>query len=176
MPKVLVIAYSYTGTSRRVAALLAAHFDWPLGEVLETRPRAGATGMVRCVLDSLLRRRPATTYRGPAPEDFDAVIVVAPVWVKRLAAPMRSFLAERAASLPASLAMVTVMAARGGENAVAEAATLLGRTPRLWTAVTQREAEDGSAHARIEAFGAAVCALGAPAEPLRPAELSPKAA
>lgn len=63
--------------------------SWPVGAVLELRPRAGAWGTLRCVLDSLLRRRPSVRYLGPPIEEFDSVILVAPIWLGRLAGPMR---------------------------------------------------------------------------------------
>lgn len=42
MSKVLVVFYSFTGTSRKVADLLQASFKWPVGEITEASPRAGA--------------------------------------------------------------------------------------------------------------------------------------
>lgn len=175
MPSTLVIVYSYTGTSRRLADLLCSRMDWPLAEVVERRPRAGASGAVRCVIDSLLRRRPAVDYRGPDPAGFDSVVLIAPIWAQRLAAPMRSFVAAHGASLP-RVALLTVMGGRGAPHALAEVSELLGRAPPLWAAFTQREVDDGSGAARAQAFGRAVCAMSGGSEPQRPAELSPRAA
>ena len=86
MDSILTVCYSYTGTSRRAAQLLCSHHGWPLGEVADTEPR----GLLRCVLDSLLRRRPHIVYRGPDPGDFRTVVLVGPIWVSRLAATTSS--------------------------------------------------------------------------------------
>src|SRR5665647_2974058 len=80
--------------------------------------RAGPTGTLRCVADSLLRRRPLIRYDGPGPGKFEAVVLVSPIWIYRLAGPMRSFVADRVADLK-RVAVVSVMGAQGASNAVA---------------------------------------------------------
>ena len=116
MSKVLVIFYSYTGTARRLAQLLCAQQGWAMAEVLERRPRTGARGTWRCVLDSVFRRRPAFRYQGPIPDGFDVVMLIAPIWVSRLAGPMRSFVHDRRTMLP-DVAVLSVMGSRGAPAA-----------------------------------------------------------
>lgn len=157
MKSVLVVCYSYSGVSRRAAQLLASHLGWPLGEVLEQRSRAGFGGDLRCVLDSLLRRRPAIRYEGPEPADFDAVVVVSPIWAMQMAGPMRSFLAEYAGRMKC-VAQVTTMSAAGAANAVAEATRLLHRAPVLSVGLMARELEVGAGTTRLLAFGEALAA------------------
>ena len=175
MSKTLVIAYSYTGTSRRLARLLCAQQGWPMGEVVELRPRAGAWGTLRCLLDSALRRQPSVRYVGPPIKDFDSVVLIAPIWLSRLAGPMRSFIANYADSLP-DIAVISVMGANGAASAAAEAARLAERTPLLTAAFRTREIEDDSCAARLLAFGDALRDGRHASAPLRPAEVSPAAA
>src|SRR5206468_2786462 len=79
MDAILVVCYSYTGTARRAAQLLCSHHGWPLGRISDARPRAGSSGYLRSVLDSLLRRRPPIRYEGPDPAQFRTVVLVSPV-------------------------------------------------------------------------------------------------
>ena len=44
MDSILVVVYSYTGVSRKAAQLLCSHHGWPLGEIVEAKPR----GTLRC--------------------------------------------------------------------------------------------------------------------------------
>lgn len=173
MDSTLIVFYSFTGNARRLAQLLAAQRGWPVGEVIERRPRSGATGFLRCVADSLFARRPAVKYEGPDPADFATVVLIAPIWVGRLAGPMRSFVADKRQWIRRA-AVLTTMGARGASNAVAEIARLLGRDPVLAEVVTARETEDGSCAAAVEAFGQALQAP-ADAQPVRPAMWSPEA-
>jgi hypothetical protein len=171
---ILVIVYSYTGTSRRVAELLCSQHDWRMAEIKEVRPRRGALGTWRCLLDSFFHRRPAVGYDGPPPGDFDAVVLVSPIWALKLCGPMRSFVASRRDRLP-DVAVLSVMGGSGAPHAAAEIGDLLGRAPVLSSAVTMREVDDGSCAARLQAFGAAVRSAEDSHAVVRPATLSPQA-
>ncbi|CAH0355895.1 hypothetical protein [Aquabacterium sp. CECT 9606] len=98
--EVLMICYSRTGTTLTVARLLAAMAGWQLALIEDVAPRAGWVGDVRCVWDALLKRKPPYHYIGPPPGRFDHVVLMSPIWMGRLASPMRSYL--RAGSLRTS--------------------------------------------------------------------------
>lgn len=170
--RTLVVCYSSTGTSRRVADLLASKFQWPCAEVQETHARAGTAGILRCMADSLFRRQPAIRYKGPDPEVFDTVVLIAPIWLYRLAGPMRSFVSEYATSLK-RVAVISVMGGRGATNAFAEIDQILGRPPILSTSFTAREVDDGSYSSGLEVFGQAIHHSARKDEPIRPTVLSP---
>jgi hypothetical protein len=172
MSKILVVVYSHTGTCRRLTELLCNQQGWPMAEITDARPRSGALGMWRCLLDSWLRRQPPIQYRGLPPDDFDAVVLVAPIWAQRLAGPMRTFVASRRERLP-DVAVVPVMGGSGAPNAIAEVGRLLGRAPILSAAFTAREVDDGSCAARLQIFGDGVRAARA-AVVTRPSIWSPQ--
>lgn len=174
MNKILVVVYSYTGTSRKVADLLCSQQAWPMAEIVETRPRAGALGGLRCLLDSAFRRHPPIRYDGPRTKNFDAVVLVSPIWGQRLAGPMRSFVGMRRNHLP-NVAVISVMGGRGAPNAVAEISRLIGRAPILDAAFTMREVDNGSFATRLEAFGTAVRNAEGAQSTVRPVDLSPQA-
>lgn len=152
MDSILVVCYSYSGTTRRLAQLLCSHHGWPLGEIVEEHARAGAAGTWRCVLDSILKRQPAVRYQGPDPEDFHTVVLMSPIWMYRLAGPMRSFIASHRDALR-RVAVISTMGSGGATNAVQEISQMLGRAPILAEAFTTREIEDGSGTSRLDAFG-----------------------
>jgi hypothetical protein len=151
MDSIMVVCYSHTGVSRRAAQLLCSHHGWPLGEITEARPR----GTWRCVLDSLLRRRPEIRYGGPDPADFRTAVLVSPLWMYRLAGPMRSFVVDRKESLR-RVVVIQTMNSGGASNAFGEIAHLLGHRLVESAAFTAREIEDGSGTARLLAFGDAL--------------------
>lgn len=150
MDSILVVNYSYTGVSLRVAQLLASHNGWPLGTVHDRLPRAGMSGTWRCVLDSLLERRPRIRYTGPRPEEFRTVVLVAPIWMYRLAGPMRSFLHDHRLR---RVAVVVTMGSAGASNAFAEVQRLTGKTPIATLALTTREVDSGSGTTRLLDMG-----------------------
>ena len=175
MSKVLAVVYSYTGTSRRLAQLLVAQQQWTLAEVREARARSGVAGTSRCLLDSFFRRCPEIRYYGSNPNEFDAVVLISPIWAYRLAGLMRSFVAAQCASLR-DVAVISVMGESGAPNAVAEVTRLIGRPPLLNAGFKSREVEDGSCAGRLNAFGKAVQEARDSSLVVRPSAWSPRAA
>ncbi|MEY4757537.1 MAG: hypothetical protein RJA34_2435 [Pseudomonadota bacterium] len=155
MSKVLVVTYSLTGTSRRLARQLCSLQAWPMGEIREARPRKGVPGILRCLLDSWWKRTPEVAYTGPPPIAFDTVVLVSPIWAYRLAGPMRSFVCSRQKQLP-DVAMISVMGGAGAQHAEAEVVELLGRPLILSTAFTQKEILAHACTDRLKAFASAL--------------------
>ena len=136
MNKILVVTYSFTGTGARLSELLCGSRNWTGAQVVEERPRK-TLAILRCALDSLLRLRPRIHYDGPDPSGFDVVVLVAPIWLYRLAGPMRSFVAQYG-HLMRNVAVVTLMGGKGGQNAAAEIGHLLRRPALMSTVFTMR--------------------------------------
>jgi hypothetical protein len=174
MRSVLVVVYSYTGTSRLLAQRLCVEQGWPMGEIKETSGRAGWQGLIRCLVDSALHRHPQICYDGPAVEDFNAVVLVYPIWAGRPASPMRSFVAQMAPRTR-HYALLSVMGRRGAARAGAELEDIVGRPPLLSAAFTAAQVQDGSCAARLADIAKAVAGNDG-SRTQRQAELSPRAA
>ncbi|MGN5480872.1 flavodoxin family protein [Cupriavidus basilensis] len=128
------------------------------------------------MLDMLLRRAPAYRYEGPPPEDCGQVVVVAPVWLGRLAAPMRRFLLDHA-PFSGSVSAICVMASRGGFRAEDDIASLTGKTPVPALVLKQRDVQSGAAAEPLAAFAAALRSRRTTPEAIvRPAWISPREA
>lgn len=175
MEKVLVVFYSYTGTSRRLALRLARLQGWRMGEIEEEMPRRGLKGTLRCLADSLWRRHPDIEYRGPSPQDFDLVVLVSPIWAYRLAAPMRSFLMRMAPKLR-DIAVLSVQDRGGAAHAVAEVTALTHRAPRRAAAFLRQDILDGSYEPRLKSFGHALLRSSPNGDASETSRLSPRTA
>lgn len=124
-----IVFYSRTGTGRAVAERLASMTGWPAHEVRDAKPRAGLAGDLRCVVDSLFKRSPEFRFDGPALDQYDHVILIAPVWLRSLAAPMRAFLLAQG-RLIRGYSVICVMSGYGGFRAVDDVAAIAGSKPR----------------------------------------------
>lgn len=173
MSKILVVTYSMTGTGARLTELLCRSRNWTSAQVLERRPRR-AWVTLRCAVESMLRLKPPIVYNGPDLDQFDLVVLVAPIWVYRLASPMRSFAASFRSSLK-QVAVISVMGGKGGQNAAAEIGNILDRAPVMSTTFTAREVDDGSYAPRLLALASALEASADQKGEIRPRELSPQA-
>lgn len=90
----LLIYYSLTGTTRIVAAELGRALRCEQLELMSLRDRAGFW-KVNCVIDQLFDR---DDLAGPVKLDaaqYNPIIIACPIWIHRLASPMRTFLDHR---------------------------------------------------------------------------------
>ncbi|MEN4919034.1 hypothetical protein ABE485_10195 [Achromobacter spanius] len=124
-----IVFYSRTGTGRTVAQRLASISGWPVHEVRDAAPRIGLIGDLRCVVDCLFKRNPDFRFDGPSLDQFDHLVLIAPVWMRSLAAPMRSFLLAQGRLIKA-YSVICVMSGYGGFRAVDDVAAIAGAKPR----------------------------------------------
>lgn len=96
MARTLILYYSRTGNTRRLAQELRDLTGADLDELAEDDDRAGRLGWVRCATDALLRRRPALRPSAHDPHRYDLVFVGGPVWMGRLAPVVRTWVTEYA--------------------------------------------------------------------------------
>lgn len=82
--RILVLFYSHGGNNRRFARRLAARLD---AEIAEVRPKGWRT-VLSIVRDMSRDRRPAIRPIAVRAEDFDHLVLVAPVWDMKVANPM----------------------------------------------------------------------------------------
>jgi flavodoxin len=151
MPRrVLVVCYSRSGTTLRVAEHIAAALDADLERIEEIGSRAGFGGYLRSAWEALGKGLPAIrTSKDPG--QYDLVVLGGPVWVGTMCSPIRSYILRHRKQLlrPAFFA---VMGGRGGEDTVREMqlAAEAGRTPMC--VLTQRDVEQGLFREKCEGF------------------------
>jgi len=151
MGKTLLVFYSRSGYTASLAGEMADMAGWDVDEVKDVRPRTGNWGAVRCVLDVLLRRRPGIRSGGKDPAAYDLVVLAAPVWMRRLAAPMRSYILQHRGKFK-ELAYACTYGGSGAERAGAEVAALSGKALKATLAVTSFELEQADYRVRLDAF------------------------
>lgn len=153
--RTLVVFYSRSGTTRRIAEALAAMLKCELEEITEPRPRTGFLGYMRSLLEA---RRKIPCSIAPGKHDvssYDLIVIGTPVWAWSLSSPVRAYLTATASRLP-EVAFFCTLGSRGSESAFAQMTTIVGKKPRAVCAITQRDALSGSHVERLAAFGKAL--------------------
>ena len=93
MSRTLVVYYSRTGHTRRLAEVLRTLCSADLAEIREPAPRTGLPGWARCGLEATFRIRPKLQEPAHDLKDYDLVLVGGPVWMGRLAPAVRAYVA-----------------------------------------------------------------------------------
>jgi len=78
--KALVVYYSRTGTTRRLAEVLAKALQADIEPVIDTKKRSGTLGYLRSVVEALQKRGAPIEPMRTDPRSYDLVVIGTPVW------------------------------------------------------------------------------------------------
>jgi NAD(P)H-dependent FMN reductase len=161
-PKILVIFYSRSGTTRRIATSLSAMLGGSVEEIIEDRGRDGFLGYLRSVIEARGGRLPRIQPARNDPSSFDLVVIGTPVWAWSVSSPVRSYLTANKGRLPA-VAVFCTLGGAGGEKVLAQMQDIVGRPARATCAITARDIASGAEKPLLANF---VRALKTPVTPI----------
>lgn len=149
-PRSLLVFYSRTGYTRRIASEISAACDCDVEELHDTVGRGGPLGYARSSLEAIAR---FDTLLKPAqhdPADYDLVVVGTPIWFWNLSSPVRTWARRHRESLR-KLAFFCTCGSSGGQRALAELEAICGETVASLV-LTDREIDSGAHAASVAAF------------------------
>ena len=89
---ILVVHYSVSGNTERVAEDLATRLDAEREKIGDLRNRRGPLGQLRAVLDSILERPAELAALGKDPRDYRLTIIGTPIWAGKITPAVRAYL------------------------------------------------------------------------------------
>ncbi len=142
MAKALVVYYSRTGYTLRVAEKMAAALGADLERIEDAASRRGVLGYLRCAREALRKR--AAVIRPPAfdPAAYDLVVVGGPVWAGNVASPVRAYLQASKGHI-AHFACFCTQGGSGGPGVLAAMAALTGLAAEATLVLSDKEIAKG---------------------------------
>jgi flavodoxin len=153
----LVVYFSRTGYTRRIAEEIAGAAGADVEGVEEPRSRSGMLGYFRSAREALRGAPVEIRARKLDPRDYDLLVIGTPVWASHVCSPIRTYITAHRSDLP----RVAFFCTEGGSGAAKvfdEMGALCGRAPLATLVLTDREVDGGSHVAKVEPF---VRSLGA---------------
>ena len=147
----LVVYFSRTGTTRKVAETIASSLGADIEAIHEPLNRLGPRGYLRSGFDATLSRWVPTDALDRDPTRYDLVIVGTPVWGWSLSAPVRSFLSNHARRLH-KVAFFVTEGGGGARRVFEQMAQVVAADPVATLALAQRDVERGTASRAVESF------------------------
>jgi len=90
--KILIIFYSRTGTTKKVAQSLAQKLNCEAEEIFDTKKRQGGWGYLMAGRDAIQKKLTTLKEIRNKPADFDLVILGTPNWAGNVCTPIRTYL------------------------------------------------------------------------------------
>jgi flavodoxin len=138
LKRYLVVCYSRSGCTRRLAEVIAQRCDADLELIEDRDARKGPFGWLRSAAQALLGHEPRIRPPRHAPRDYALVIIGTPVWACTMASPVRTWIDRYGARCRRMAFFCTCGSVGGAGRALIDMQQLAGR--RAWaTLALQRE-------------------------------------
>jgi len=147
MSKFLIVYYSRTGHTQKVARAVARKFDGDLEQLHEFEHQGLWFGAFAALLKQKTRLK-RTLY---GPQDYDLVILGTPVWAGSLPPAMRSYISEQSSNF-LKAAFFCTEGGSGGRRVFRQMEKLCGKSPLATLEITETELKSGADSGKIEKF------------------------
>ena len=164
--RILLVFYSRSGYTRRIAAEIATACDCDVEELHDRVGRCGPLGYARSVLEAVTRFDTLLKPSQHDPARYGLVIVGTPIWFWNLSSPVRTWLRRHRAKLP-RVAFFCTCGSSGERRALAEFEALCGSAVAS-LALTDDEIATGQHGPKLAKFVETVAPGAVPAQFERP--------
>jgi flavodoxin len=151
MKRILVVCYSRTGHTRRVAEAIAQHCDADVDWIKDRDARQGPIGYLRSLWQAVFHRKPWIRPARRNVADYSLVIVGTPVWAWNIASPVRSYL-HRYGDRCRRVAFFCTYGGAGADKVLDNLQALSGKRAVATLALSQRLVDKGLFGVAVEQF------------------------
>ena len=155
--KTLVVFYSRTGTTKKVALEIANKLGAEIEEIKDTVNHSGVKGYLVSGRDAMKKRLTTLELTTKNPADFDLVIIGTPIWGWNMSVPVRTYITEKKDDFK-KVALFCTMGGTGDDKAFAEMEQIIGQKPLSTLALLTRDVAKNYFAEKLEKFTAALSA------------------
>ena len=157
--KVLVVYYSRSGNTRRIARAIADAIPSEVEEIIDDRDRRGIVAYLRSGFEAWFARPVPLRESRHDPRQFDVVLIGTPIWNSSVSSPVRSWLTRHRDQLP-EVAFFVTYGGSGIQRVVRQLQELAARPPQAILALRERDL--AAAAPKVAAFAAEIRRTVAP--------------
>lgn len=149
--KKLIVFYSRTGTTRKLAEKIASELDSDIEEIIDLTERKGATGWLKSGRDAMRKKLTNINDLKNGLKNYELIVVGSPVWVGSLTPAIRTFLLNNKNNIKKAAFFCTM----GGNNPSKifdQMEELINLKPLSILALTTKEVINDLGGEKIESF------------------------
>lgn len=150
--KVLVVFYSRTGNTQKVAEALAARCGAELDCIRDAHSRRGLLrGWWRSIREVRRRSETEITSTSMQVDDYDLVVLGTPVWASSISSPLRTWINRHRSDLK-QIAVFATQNGRGGDKAITQIVELCGIAPVARLVVNAKDIASDNYERKLDEF------------------------
>lgn len=134
----LVVYFSRTGNTKKVAEKIAKELGSDIEEIKEGRDRKGFLGYMRSGKEASMKSRPKIDEPVKKVKEYDVVIIGTPVWSWSVSSPVRSYIHKVRDDFK-GVAFFCTMGGSGGKNAFKAMEDAASMVPKATLELMQKE-------------------------------------
>lgn len=149
--KTLIVFYSRTGVTKKLAQKLALELGADMEELIDKENRSGALGYLKSGRDARRKKLALLEPTRYNPADYEQVIIGTPVWANTMACAVRTYINEHKSEIK----QIALFTTRGGESmdkANKYMTELSGLAPRAELSLTSKEVMRDMGQEKINEF------------------------
>jgi flavodoxin len=149
--KTLIVYYSRSGHTAKIAQELADALEGDIEEIIDTKNRSGILGWLRSGRDAM--NQSLTILKDPVndPADYDLLIIGTPIWASHVSTPVRTYIHQNQEKFN----QLAFFCTAGGDNhsgTFNDMKELSGKSPVASLGVSGKEIKNGTYGSKIEGF------------------------
>lgn len=150
--KALVVYYSRTGNTRKIAGHIAEELGARLEQVVDINARPGIWGFFRAGMHARSKRLTHIQKLQYRPRDYDLVIVGTPVWAWTMTPGIRTYLERHKDTLPEKMAFFATAGGGALDKTLDEMARVSEREPVATLGLTAKQVHDDAFEEQLREF------------------------
>lgn len=149
--KTLVVYYSRTGNTRKIAEELGNALECDVEEIIDTKNRSGVLGFIRAGRDAQQRKLTVLQDIKNDPGVYDLLIIGTPTWGGNMSTPIRTYMQENRAKFN-SVAFFNTANGVQFDPVFMEMTDLSGLSPIATLGVRAKEVKGKSYQSKVQEF------------------------
>jgi len=149
--KTLIVYFSRSGVTRKVAEKISANLGADLEEITEKKNRKGIFGFLKSGMEAYRERLVTIDQPKHDASQYDLVVIGTPVWAGKMSSPVRSYIENNKDRLK-SVAFFTTLSGDDAQKVLASLEEYAGKKPLSSVSIRASEVEKETYVSKVEDF------------------------
>ncbi|OPY25352.1 MAG: flavodoxin [Methanocella sp. PtaU1.Bin125] len=141
--RALLVYYSRTGHTRKIAEEITKELQCDMDEIIDTVNRSGAGGFMTCGRQATKKELTKILPPKKDPSQYDVVIIGTPVWALTMSSPVRTYIVENKDKLK-KVAFFITFGGFGAESTFHDLEDLCGKAASGTLAINTPSLKEGN--------------------------------
>ena len=147
----LIIFYSRTGTTKKVAELISEHLSCDIEEIFDEKDRSGKIGYMKAGKDAMRKKLTTLKNYNKDPSSYDLMLIGTPIWAWNMSTPIRTYITENKDKFK-NVAFFCTEGSSGGDKCFENMSILCDKKPLATLELNAKEIKDGLYLDKIKAY------------------------